>query len=79
MHEDEDIILITDDGTVDSYAGRGHLGARQKHAGRASDARGRRAVKVVCVARTEADEEEPEEAETPAESEIPNLESDEEI
>ena len=35
--------------------------------------------KVVCVARTEADEEEPEEAETPAESEIPNLESDEEI
>ena len=78
VHEDEDIILITDDGTVIrmpvagiSVLGRNTQGVRLMRVDEGS--------KVVCVARTEADEEEPEEAETPAESEIPNLESDEEI
>ena len=78
VHEDEDIILITDDGTVIrmpvagiSVLGRNTQGVRLMRVDEGS--------KVVCVARPEADEEEPEEAETPAESEIPNLESDEEI
>ena len=73
VHEDEDIILITDDGTV----------IRMPVAGISVLGRNTQGVRLMRVdegsARTEADEEEPEEAETPAESEIPNLESDEEI
>ncbi len=62
VHEDEDIILITDDGTVIrmpvagiSVLGRNTQGVRLMRVEGGS--------KVVCVARTEAEEEEPEEAE----------------
>ena len=76
VHEDEDIILITDDGTVIrmpvagiSVLGRNTQGVRLMRVEGGS--------KVVCVARTEAEEEEPEEAEDAeiSASEEPNPEA----